>query len=299
MSYDTYLKPRNSDITAEDVLSFLSERNVYRVNAGQAFYENEDTGVYFSFERNEPLEEEFGDEEESDEEEGSSIDEYPIAFNINLFRPSYFALEAEMELSRVVGEFDLSIFDPQTSGMGIGEYDANRFIQGWNASNRAAARSILSEPEDRQEIFSMPCAKLERIWRWNYGKYEFQNELGDSIFVPQVMFFEINDGPAAVLVWSDAIPTAFTEVDYVAIYRDEYAPRRWFRRQEYSLDFVPWGDVEQLIGSISRKEGDVFLASYDDPPTEVREYFRNLKAKNIDAAAIDPALVLDEELFDQ
>ncbi|HUF03210.1 MAG TPA: hypothetical protein VMM38_03460 [Aridibacter sp.] len=297
MSYDLYLKPRNDEIGAEDVLSFLSESNLYDVHRGQAFYENEDTGVYFFFERNEPLDEEF-DEDEDGEEEEFSTDDYSVAFNVNLLRPSYFALEAEKELSRVVSRFDLSVLDPQTNGIEGNEYDPDRFIQGWNSSNRFGVRSILSMDDDRPEVYSMPRAKLEFAWRWNYGRKELQDKLGESIFVPQIMFFLIKGDPVTAVVWSDAIPMAFPEAAYIAVYRDEYAPRRWFRGRESSVEFVPWADIEGLVRSVTEEEGEALLARFEEPPNKVDSFFRSLKSTGISAERVDPALVIDEELFD-
>ena len=60
---------------------------------------------------------------------------------MNFFRPSFFALEAEPELTLVVKEFDFTVLDPQTDGMGKGEYEPSRFLS-WKflgASNQHGA----------------------------------------------------------------------------------------------------------------------------------------------------------------
>ena len=50
MSYDLYLKPRSGDFSQDRFLSYLQGRSPYSVQGQHALYQNEDTGVHFSFE---------------------------------------------------------------------------------------------------------------------------------------------------------------------------------------------------------------------------------------------------------
>ena len=108
---------------------------LYVVQNQQAWYQNEDTGVYFSFEMRAP------DEGEEDDPAAA----YPVSFNMNFFRPSFFALEAEPEFSRVVSDLDLVVLDPQNDGMGEGNFDPARFVSGWRKGNEFGYSAILRE----------------------------------------------------------------------------------------------------------------------------------------------------------
>src|SRR5580658_8884848 len=93
MSYDLLFKPRNGLLDQGDLVRYFSHRHNYKVDGAQAIYGNEDTGVYFQFDL-------------QTASEASDTEDYPVAFNINYFRPSYFILEAEMEVSAFVRTFD-------------------------------------------------------------------------------------------------------------------------------------------------------------------------------------------------
>lgn len=54
MSYDLYFqKPKSEEFPYQEFISYFKSRSRYKVENGQAFYENEDTGVYFLMEHNE------------------------------------------------------------------------------------------------------------------------------------------------------------------------------------------------------------------------------------------------------
>ena len=91
-----------------------------------------ETGIYFHF---------FFQTQETTEDDGDEPREYfPVAFNVNYFRPSYFILEAESEIMAFVKHFDLLVSDPQCEGMGQGEYDAAKLVRGWNFGNECLRR---------------------------------------------------------------------------------------------------------------------------------------------------------------
>src|SRR5271157_2989471 len=114
VSYDLFLKPRTGNVTPEAFSDYFRLRRNYKVNLPQAWYENEDTGVYFVFELS----------SEINQNGGRS---YPITLSINYLRPSFFGLEAEPEVSAFVRAFDATVSDPQTNGMGEGEYHSDLF----------------------------------------------------------------------------------------------------------------------------------------------------------------------------
>jgi hypothetical protein len=133
MSYDLYFSVREGRpaISDEEFAAYFNGRRHYQLNDTQAWYENKDTGVYFSFDYGD---EDFDDEEiDDDEEEALDEDdpeeeEFPAlaSFNLNFCRPSFFVLEAEIEVGQFVRNFDLVIQDPQSDRQG--EYLSEEFI---------------------------------------------------------------------------------------------------------------------------------------------------------------------------
>src|SRR5438552_15954103 len=104
VSYDLFFLSRDSRtlITEDDFISYFRTRNNYKVSGTDAGYFNEDTGVYFSF---------------SYEDQQECI----ASFDINYWRPSFFALEAAPEIESFASHFDLIVDDPQRKeGMGKG-----------------------------------------------------------------------------------------------------------------------------------------------------------------------------------
>jgi hypothetical protein len=54
MSYDLYLIARTGEFDEAAFEAYFRERNGYALQGGQAWYENKDAGVYFSFELPDP-----------------------------------------------------------------------------------------------------------------------------------------------------------------------------------------------------------------------------------------------------
>lgn len=290
MSYDLHLKPRSGLFSQERFLSHFRSRSLYVVQGQQAWYQNEDTGVYFSFEAN------------SVKGEGEGADpaaSYPVSFNMNFFRPSFFALEAEPELTRVVKEFDFTVLDPQADGMSEGEYEPSRFLSEWRTGNEFGYAAMLRDPSSRTDISSFPTSKLERIWRWNYARSEVQRKLGKSVFVPRIMFFKVGGSLASAVVWTDAIPTAFPDdIDSVVVYLRDLAPRTLFRRREF-LASASWDVIRPLVERFGRSQGDAVVGDYATPPKELVSFLRGLSPRPHDLVGVSADLVLDAELVAQ
>jgi hypothetical protein len=214
LSYDLFLRPRKGAIGKKDFEAYFRDRRFYEAEAGHASYRNEDTGVYFSFE---------WVEEREDDEEGEF---YPIAFNINYFRPSYFIVEAEIEVSALVQAFDLVVDDPQWKGMGKGEYDAKVLMSGWNAGNESAYGILLETPEQRSRLRTLPSATLLQAWRWNLERDARQRSVGDTKFVPLIQFIEVEGQMTSAMVWPDGAPLVAAPVDWLILAGENLLRRR-------------------------------------------------------------------------
>ncbi len=257
MSYDLFLKPGATPLSKDQFESYFSERPHFTVNNGQAFYENKDTGVYFSFDY------ESGDEEDS------------VAFNLNYFRPHFFGLEAAPVVAAFISSFNLSVDDPQYDGMGDGPFSIEGFLRGWNAGNRFGYRAMLSR-NDRSEIHVYPTDDLERVWRWNFNRAAMQNIVGDSLFVPRFMFMKGATMARTAIVWPDACPIYMPKADLVIVIRDELSttPTADDPRE---VTVVEWAEVESIVNDYPYdEEHGHFRLEYDLVPSAVVEFVQSL-----------------------
>lgn len=198
MSYDLFLFPDAFD--ADAIRAHFAARPNYRVEPHQAWYANEETGVYFAFDILESPEAEEGDE---------AMAQPHIAFNVNYFRPHTFGLEAELEVAAFLAAFPGRIHDPQR--MGDGPYSREGFLEGWNHGNRFAYSAMAKQGAPRP-IAADP-ARIEAAWAWNYSRAQLQAEAGESLFVPKIVWVMPSPGapPEPAVTWTFGVATAIPE----------------------------------------------------------------------------------------
>lgn len=216
MSYDLWFTSKKP-ISVAAMREYFAEQPNMHMAEGRAGYENEVTDIYFGFD--------FSDE--SEEREPGRL---PVAFNINYFRPHTFGLEAEPVLTAFVKEFDLGIDDPQMDGMGEGPYSPAGFIRGWDAGNRFGHRAIMSG-ESAPKPLTLPAARVEGIWRWNFAKADTAEHMFDLIgeappcFIPTIMLFQTGETTVtSLVVWDTQMAIAIPDVDLVLTTIDGGAP---------------------------------------------------------------------------
>lgn len=194
MSFDLFLYPETFDAGA--IRAWFAERPRYQVSGSQAFYTNEDTEVGFSF----------------DFEDGADAQGPHLAFNLNYFRPHYFALEAEPEVAAFLQRFPSRIEDPQVEGLGEGPYSREAFLRSWNTGNRFGFTAI-GRNSDPPPPWPADPALLEAIWQWNFNRARLQNAKGDNIFVPKVCWAQPSPGaaPAPCITWTHGVATVIPE----------------------------------------------------------------------------------------
>jgi hypothetical protein len=286
MSYDLYLKPRRSDFGPADLVGYFSRRSNYTIHGTQAVYQNEDTGVYFCFDVNELAE---------GKDDPSTY--YPVLFNINFYRPSYFIFEAESEVTAFVDAFDAAVFDPQHHGMGQGSYSKELLISGWNHGNKFAFGSMPKEA-GLTDVLTLPSARLHEIWTWNLNRAAVQSSVGNSTFVPSIVFIKADGILLAIVVWTDGIPMLIpAAVDTVLVYRNEFAPRSFFRKKP------DWALLSKdqmqavLLKHGQPHESGASLLGYATPPVDVVQLVKGLAPLPQPLERIAADQVLDREAF--
>ena len=286
MSYDLFLRPRKGAIGREDFEAYFRDRRFYDAEAGHAAYGNEDTGAYFSFEWVDARE---------DDEEGEP---YPIEFNINYFRPSYFIMEAEIEVSALVQAFDLVVDDPQWKGMGKGEYDAKVLMSGWNAGNESAYDFAVERPEQRSRVRTLPSATVLQAWRWNFERDARQQSVGDTKFVPRIQFLEVEGQMTSALFWPDGAPLVATPVDWFIVAGEKLLHRRPDFAKASRL--LPWAEAIQiLVPFIKQTPGPVITFDYDETPSEVFDFLLRPSSESVSFTIWPQDVVLDREIVER
>ncbi len=291
MSYDLFFQsnPAGTPITGDTFRDYFSNRSHYKTDdRGQAWYSNEDTGVYFLFELSQP--EKRGEERD--------VEQADASFNLNYYRPHIFGLEAEPEVASFVATFRPSITDPQVAGMTDGRYSGDAFLLGWNTGNAFGYRAVGSQQGPKSQPLTLPSAAIERFWRWNYGRGAKQRDVGESIFVPRVMFLRSREGVASFVVWGDAMPILLPEVDLVIIIREQLAPRRLFRRKT-DRALASWAQILPAIAPYSKFDEALayYRLDFPAPPNEIVSFIESLSPHVEELKGIAVSDVLDHELW--
>jgi len=294
MSYDLFFRLRNSDsrFAIPEFRKYFEARPRYEIKELQAWYSNGDSGVYFQFQ--------YSDEGiDSETKSGADALILPVTFNLNYFRPHPFALEAEPEVAAFVREFDLTVNDPQMSGMGDGEYTTEGFFRGWNAGNAFALGAVVSA-QPAQNLPALPSSRIEAVWRWNFGCARRQAEVGNTVFVPRIFLFDYGGEARTGVAWADGIPILLPKVDTLLVSRVKLAPKRWFRSQK-DVVVMAWSDLEQIVGRFRMisAELECYELFYDATPLDIAQVVRSKIPPTEMPKVVGFDRVLDRELLEQ
>lgn len=285
MSYDLYLSPRSGTLDFEALRSWFASRQNYALQDDTVFYGNEDTGVHFRYHLHPDLRPE--------------DEPFSLALEINYFRPSYFALEAEPEVTALVEEFDLLVMDPQIDGMGEGEYRREGFLSGWNTGNAFAYRAILSSHPDKPYM-TMDTTRLENIWKWNMKRARRAQVEGKQSWIPRISFAEYGGHLTTFAVWPDGSPSILPPTDLVVIGRSRYAPRRFFILPSRDICLAGWDEVLPLLERHGKRQDDSsWIFDKAPPPADIIAFLRSLKPEMSGFKAVTSDNVLNRELLDQ
>jgi len=256
MSYDLYFNTPDAPLTREQFDGHFMFRRNYKIKGGEAWYENEDTGVYFSFQ--------FLDDAESGEDSS-----HGAIFNINYYRPHFFGLEAAPEVHAFVERFRLKVHDPQVQGMGDGPYTQESFLRGWNAGNLFGYQAVQSAGSVPAVY---PTIGLDHVWKWNIRRSAMQQQFDDALFVPRILFFKLDNRVITATVWGDAMPILLPKTDYVLVCRKQFAVHQ-LDPEAMETCVVPWHKLTPELSSFPVHQDPIthFELNYFEPPPKVIE----------------------------
>jgi hypothetical protein len=293
MSYDLYFARRDGGALPGDAFAaHFRDRPGYTLRPGQAWYTDEDTGVYFAFDRTSNV---------SDDDDATHDLSFPVvaSFNLNYFRPPFFGLEAAAEVAAFVAAFDLVVDDPQMHGMGRGAFSEEGFLTGWNAGNRFAYAAIVAQHGASTTFHALPEAALLATWEWNRRRRDLQATVGTGAFVPRISCFDIEGELLRGAVWPDALPAVLPEVELVVVGRQELAPRRFLVRRP---DIVPvrWAVLAAALERFPRGPGPVPCREllYRQSPDDLVHLVRELPTTRTELRALQLDQVLSAELLE-
>jgi hypothetical protein len=158
--------------------------------------------------------------------------------------------------------------------MADGDYSRDGFLRGWNTGNEFGYKAIGKSPHPPHLL---PSADIDQFWRWNFERRRKQEDAGEGIFVPRVVFFSLLEGVASYVVWRDAIPILLPEVDFVVIVRDELAPRKFFKRNP-DRTLISWAQMLPAISSHSyvNEALPYYRLDFTSPPSKILVLIRGL-----------------------
>ena len=231
MSYDLYFyKKKSSNQSEKDIINYLnnSEYLTAEENETQWSYFNEETGVYFSIDLNEP------NTEEEDIEIWDNFSEYEnlnFYFTINFIRPNFFGYESFPILEKIIEDLDVYLLNSQDE---IDPDNPQKFEKGYleNQWIRHNEQLIIQHFSEFQvEYFEKE--KSNYIWNYSFIRNKLQENLEEDIFVPGYFLLKskIDNQIYRVCVWPKHIPIILPPVDFVIVQK-EY--RKLFKKVEES-----------------------------------------------------------------
>lgn len=258
MSFDLdFYQTEDQNLLSNEARKYFESNPLFEISdtedgGFQAWYQNESTGVYFSFEENMP------DEEEDEDIEYDITKGYiktNISFNINYTRPTYFALEAMPIVTEFAQIVDLITFDPQADKIITSDtLEPDFLIQSWLKGNQFSVEVIRGEGA---YIPYVPQEKTNYVWKFNTVVDKLQEDLGYNYFVPKIFFLK-KDEDSAVLTattWPECIPQVLPKCDYIII----------SQRHRGFLKFIRKKQTDILKSEQVRDEMKDYLQIFDGP----------------------------------
>ena len=255
MSYDLFLDAEGVGISRDQFRDYFSARPWYTLTKKQAYYENQDTGVYFHFDY-------------------AKGEVYPVAFHLNYYRPHFFGLEAAKELTAFVEHFNCCLLDPQANGMKEGPYSVEGFLRGWNTGNVMGVQTLVTTRQ-RPMNYVSSTQELERVWNWNYCRKQRQDTFGDKLFVPKIMFMKGDERARTAVIWPDGCSIALPKVDTIIMVRDQLSSKP-YAMQPREITLVDWDLVEPHLRGSLVAEQDVYQLQHSAVPHSLAEFIRQL-----------------------
>lgn len=208
MSYDLYFYKQKADSLNKQSIAEYLTMNLTPEQHGQWFFENSDTGVYFSLDYNEP---------DPDQEVFQGYENTHFSFNLNFIRPSFFGLEAFEFVEKFCIDLRLSVLNPQSTKDEPYVPSKEELFERWNDTNLHVSKDYY---DDSHHSY-IPADKSNEVWLYNFNRNKLQSEVGESYFVPRIFFFRVRADNLVITVsmWPQHIPIILPQTDFYLLGR--------------------------------------------------------------------------------
>lgn len=183
----------------------------------QWFVENEDTGAYFSVDKNEPE-----TDEESIElfESFNDFDNTHFTFNLNFLRADFFGQFAFSFVDKFIQDLDLFVLNPQSATDADNPFKPtiDELYQNWSAINFKHSADLYNE----YELEYYPLDKSNEFYNYNINVSVLQEKLGDNYYVPRQYLFKTKADKKIVTLstWTQHIPNLIPNSDYYLLSKE-------------------------------------------------------------------------------
>jgi len=289
MSYDLFFfKQKGSAVTDQQITRYLNE-SLLPINehGNQWFYENEETEVYYSFERT-------GSEEAASEDEFDDFENTRIAFNVNFNRPCFFGLEAFGFVERFINELGIYVVNPQGDTELPCQPTKQELYDNWNHTNLWASKDLFDEKSGY-----FPVDKSNWVWQYNFNRKRLQEKVGYEYFVSKIFFFrEMQTNKVVTLsMWAEHIPNILPKTDYYLLGR-EY--KKLFRTVKDEVLLTDEAFKQQFGTYFEPFEGEEAYIIHPDTASKIGKVFNSVTStlstgKDIQRIAADSIVNVEPE----
>ena len=285
MSYDLRFN-RDEPLTGAEFFGYFEGKRWYQFKNQEVWYQNNDTGVYFSFSWR-------GDSK--DENRG-----FLASFNLNFVRPRFFGLEAAVILKALTAHFGFAVKDNREQKWGA--FSTQGFLLNWNHGNEISSKGLLSLSGSSNQALSRPSPQLENIWRWNFRRPRITKELERTVFVPTINWVKVDGELKSMVIWPDGIACLVPAVEKVIIPRSTVPGERSVSRVEpvqiKDICMVDQEALDQCLGPL--QQGNYPLPcrrpDYVQPGEKIINFVEGLMPEVKTIVNIRPDKVLDDDL---
>jgi len=287
LSYDlNFCRGKSCTYNWDDLSEWCLRRspNFRKPAATQVWYENETTGVYFSFERQDT---DWVKEQAELSKLGALTD---LTFNINFLRPTFFGREAMPFVTAVAKEFGLLVSNPQEDEIPLGP-DTNALILNYVDHNARAAAAYLAQKDS--SLIVMDAERSAAFFRHNSQYSRLVDRYKNDYFVPR-MFLCRKKSTNEIFTFttvSAGVFAIFPHTDMVVLTRE----RKRFLKKEMQLMFMDYGEFRALMGRIVSDASDVGMYVISEEHVDaVARVINDLRfEKSEDFESIPPDRVID------
>jgi len=244
MSYDLYFyKRKSSNLSEQQVRDYLNNSNYFTLdeNGSQWNYYNEETGVYFGIDWNEPNTEA---EEIEIWDSFESYDNSNFNFTINFIRPNFFGYESFPILDEILEDLDLYVLNMQDE---IDPDNPQKFEKAYLGNQWIVQNErLIKENFEAFQVDFYPKEHSDYIWNYQFNRNQLQENLEEDIFVAgYILLKNHSDGKIyRTCVWPNHIPVIIPPVDFIIIQKNY---KKLFRNVEES-GLVSIQQIEDKLG---------------------------------------------------